>query len=252
MIKSLESISRLMATPSHHPMARMVLKRQRHLVAPHHIHHHNLWQGNQNLTALRLSIAWKYRWSLPKMGEWHHNPHMPVRHQLWKTCSEMEKSSLMEAVVTGPGWAILFYGWQSLGEGLGLGKVRDASFTLSGAISWVGKQALLSTNLISLGEGQWLITKPSPKDVSNQEDLDILASSHLHQCHSTSAIKASLPNWQGLQHPLNNGGCPSGTLGHHTMNKAECCSPTPITFGLARSWVWKWPEFSINLFNDVS
>ena len=31
-------------------------------------------------------------------------------------------SSLTEAVVTGPGWAILFYGWQSLGEGLSLGE----------------------------------------------------------------------------------------------------------------------------------
>ena len=25
---------------------------------------------------------------------------------------------LTEAVVTGPGWAVLFYGWQLLGEGL--------------------------------------------------------------------------------------------------------------------------------------
>ena len=32
------------------------------------------------------------------------------------------KSSLTEAVVTGPGRAILFYGWQPLGEGLSLGE----------------------------------------------------------------------------------------------------------------------------------
>ena len=32
------------------------------------------------------------------------------------------KSGLTEAVVTGPGGAILFYVWQSLGERLSLGK----------------------------------------------------------------------------------------------------------------------------------
>ena len=73
------------------------------------------------------------------------------------------KSSLTEAEVTGPGQAILFYGWWSLGEGLGLGKVRDALLTLSGAISWVSKQALLSANLISLVEGWRLITQAITK-----------------------------------------------------------------------------------------
>ena len=60
--------------------------------------------------------------------------------------------------MTGPGWAILFYGWQLL-EGLSLGKAWDAMFMLSGAISWVGKQAQLNANLVSLGEGWWLITQ---------------------------------------------------------------------------------------------
>ena len=49
------------------------------------------------------------------------------------------KSGLMEVVVTGPAQAILFYGRQSLG-GRSLGEAQDAMFTLSGAISWVGKQ----------------------------------------------------------------------------------------------------------------
>ena len=49
------------------------------------------------------------------------------------------KSGLTEAVVTGQGQAILFYGRQSLGEGLGLCKACDAMFTHSGAINWVGK-----------------------------------------------------------------------------------------------------------------
>ena len=63
-------------------------------------------------------------------------------------------SGLTEAVVMGPGWAILFYGRQSLGEGLSLVKVHNAMFTLSGCISWVGKQAQLNTNALSLCKGQ--------------------------------------------------------------------------------------------------
>ena len=51
------------------------------------------------------------------------------------------KSGLTEAIVTGSGWAILFYGWQSLGEGLSMDEVWHATFMLSGTISWVGKQA---------------------------------------------------------------------------------------------------------------
>ena len=64
------------------------------------------------------------------------------------------KSGLTEAVVMGPGQAILFYGRQSLGEGLSLGEAHDAMFILSGTISWLGKQAQLNTNTVSLWEGQ--------------------------------------------------------------------------------------------------
>ena len=59
------------------------------------------------------------------------------------------KSGLTEAVVMAPGQAILFYGRQPLG-GLSLGKVWDATFMLSGVISWVGRQAQLNARMISL------------------------------------------------------------------------------------------------------
>ena len=61
MIRSLASISRLRATPSHHQVAKMALKIQRHVEAPHHIHHPSDQQGNQCLISLRLGIVWKYR-----------------------------------------------------------------------------------------------------------------------------------------------------------------------------------------------
>ena len=69
------------------------------------------------------------------------------------------KSGLVEVVVTGPSWAILFYGRQSLGEGLRLGETWDAIFMLSGAISGVGKQAQLRASAVSMGEGQQLIAQ---------------------------------------------------------------------------------------------
>ena len=58
-----------------------------------------------------------------------------------------------------PSWVITFYGRQSLGKGLNLGKVHDAMFVLSGAISWVDKQAQLQAKPVSLGEGWWLIAQ---------------------------------------------------------------------------------------------
>ena len=42
------------------------------------------------------------------------------------------RTGLTKAVVIGPGRAVLFYGRQSLGEGLSLGKSRDAAFILTG------------------------------------------------------------------------------------------------------------------------
>ena len=82
-----------------------------------------------------------HAWQMPVVGD-----------MVWEG-----KVGLTEVVVTGLGRAILFYGQQSLGEGLSLGKVQDIAFMLSGAIGWVDKQAQLNTNPVSLGEGQQLI-----------------------------------------------------------------------------------------------
>ena len=54
------------------------------------------------------------------------------------------RTGLTEAIVTGPGRAILFYGRQSLGEGLSLGKARDAAFAyLLGWALGLGNQPIL-------------------------------------------------------------------------------------------------------------
>ena len=64
------------------------------------------------------------------------------------------RARLAEAVVIGPGRAILFYGRHSMGEGLKTDEARDATFLLTGAGTWVGKSAYLTTNPMMLQEGR--------------------------------------------------------------------------------------------------
>ena len=63
------------------------------------------------------------------------------------------RTRLTEAVVTGPGRAVLFYGRHSMGEGLTGDEARDATFLLTGAGMWVGKSAYLATDLMTIQEG---------------------------------------------------------------------------------------------------
>ena len=65
----------------------------------------------------------------------------------------------MEAVVIGPGRAILSYGRCSMGEGLKADEARDAAFLLTGAGTWVGKLAYLNTNPMTLQEGRRAIAR---------------------------------------------------------------------------------------------
>ena len=64
------------------------------------------------------------------------------------------RTGLTEAIVMGRGWAVLFYGRQSLGEGLSLGEVKDSVCMLTGAGTWVGKVECLATDLLTIQEGQ--------------------------------------------------------------------------------------------------
>ena len=64
------------------------------------------------------------------------------------------RPGLMEAVVIGPGRAILFYGRCSMGEGLKADEARDTAFLLTGAGTWVGKLAYLTADPMMLQEGR--------------------------------------------------------------------------------------------------
>ena len=69
------------------------------------------------------------------------------------------RARLTEAIVIGPGEAILFYGRRSMGEGLTADEARDATFLITGDRTWVGKLAYLTANPIMLPEGKRAITR---------------------------------------------------------------------------------------------
>ena len=72
------------------------------------------------------------------------------------------RTGLTLAVVRGPGRAILFYGRHSLGEGLKVDEVRDATFLLTEAGTWVGKSAYLTANPMTIPKGKRAISQAVP------------------------------------------------------------------------------------------
>ena len=69
------------------------------------------------------------------------------------------RAGLTEAVVIGPGRAILFYGRHLMGEGLKADEARDPAFLLTGAGMWVGKLAYLTTDPMTIQEGRRAIAQ---------------------------------------------------------------------------------------------
>ena len=69
------------------------------------------------------------------------------------------RTGLTEAVVIGPGRAVLLYGRCSMGEGLKADEARDAIFLLTGAGTWVGKAAYLTTDPMTIQEGKRAIAQ---------------------------------------------------------------------------------------------
>ena len=69
------------------------------------------------------------------------------------------RTRLTEAVVTGPGRAVLFYRRHLMGEGLMADKARDAAFLLTGAGMWVEKSAYLTTDSMMIHEGRRAIAQ---------------------------------------------------------------------------------------------
>ena len=69
------------------------------------------------------------------------------------------RTGLTKAVVTGPGRAVLFYGRHSMEDSLTADEARDATFILTGAGMWVGKLAYLTTDPMTIQEGQQAIAQ---------------------------------------------------------------------------------------------
>ena len=164
---------------------------------------------------------------------------MPRRHHWWKTCSEMAN---LEAAVTGPGWAILFYGRRSLGEGLSLVEACDATFTPSGAISWIGKQAQLNTNAVSLWEGWQMIVQAITKWWSETRDLAVPILTYLQSCHSVFIIMMGLYRKRGHAALVNAWRSLGILIGCHNMAKAGPHNTARITVRGSETHGLHWPH----------
>ena len=73
------------------------------------------------------------------------------------------RTGLTEAMVTGPGRAVLFYGRHSLGVDLSPEESRDATFMLTGVGTWVGKATFLAADPLTIQEGWWEIAQAMTK-----------------------------------------------------------------------------------------
>ena len=68
-------------------------------------------------------------------------------------------TGLTKAVVIGPSRAVLFYWRCSMGESLTTDEAKDATFLLTGAGTWVGKPAYLTTDTMTIQEGRRAIAQ---------------------------------------------------------------------------------------------
>ena len=69
------------------------------------------------------------------------------------------RTGLTEAVVTGPGRAVLFYGRHSMGEGLMVDEAREATFLCTETGTWVGKSAYLTADPMTIQEAKRAIAQ---------------------------------------------------------------------------------------------
>ena len=239
-------MSRKRVTPSPHQMAGMALKIQRCLGVIHPDHHPSLQGGTQSpetwcCLEIQVISTEDDKMILPPPHAWK----VPILEDMvWE-----DRDGLTEAIVTGPEWAILFYGWWSL-EGLSLVEVRDITFTLSGVIAWVGKQVQLSTKPVNLGNGRQLITEAiteghiEPKEPGHPCSVPPALTLFSFHDQDSSPCSASSDCWMM-------GGTlvwPSGrTAGMKLSATARLelrpkttrvvGGSTPVTFAFIRSWI---------------
>ena len=137
------------------------------------------------------------------------------------------RTGLTEAVVTGLGRAVLFYGRQSMGEGLSLGKVRDATFILTGAGTWVGKPAYLAANPLTIQESWWIIAQTVTECQIEERGLG-------QPCSHPSTPKPSDSTVQEIPPQKTTPEMPVLTINHHPTG----CREAKITINVEGTRGW--------------
>ena len=203
MLRRLELAYKLRATPSHHWAADMALKRQRHLVAPppHAPSQYPVrkptpdWPGTQYCLEIQVISTEDGGTTPPTPHTWQ----VPVV----KDMVQDGKSSLTEAVVTGPGRAVLFYG-TVIKDWAWVRCEMLCSCCQEPLVGWANKPISMPTQWAWMKADSWL-PKPSPNGTSNPEDPGIPAAFSLCHYHLTSVIRISPQRQKSTKMQLNNG-----------------------------------------------
>ena len=157
---------------------------------------------------------------------------------------------------------ILFYGRWFLGEGLSFGKAWNTMFILLGGISWVGKQAQLNANALSLQEGWWLIAQAitewhvkarGPGCPCLYPPVLPPFQFHNHDGPPSQERPLSADKWVDKFGPT----CQTSV--HDWWQAPQCgwdcsqmwCDAIPITFTFTESWVQEWQQFNVNFLIRV-
>ena len=125
------------------------------------------------------------------------------------------RTRLTKAVVIGSGRAVLFYGRHSMGEGLTADEARDATFLLTGAVTWVGKLAYLTADPMTIQEGR----RDTAEAVTDHWVK--VRGARISPCESTGPT--TLPVWSPKRFPLwrMHLGIVVPIINHHLINPRE-------------------------------
>ena len=128
------------------------------------------------------------------------------------------RTGLTQEVVIGPGRAVLFYGRHSMGDGLTMDEVKDATLLLTGGGTWVGKSVYLTADPMTIQEGRRVIVQAiSDHQVKARGPgcpcLNLPAQQSFHFDPLRSSTSKDVSGDGGSNHPL---------LPHHPSRGQEC------------------------------
>ena len=166
-----------------------------------------------------------------------------------------DRTGLTEAIITGPGRAVLFYRRCSLGEGLSPDESRDTIFVLTGVGTWVGKPAYLATGPLTIQEGWQEIAQAITKCQIKVRDprcphVNPLTPQPFWFDQQGDSPQRYIPRDANLVHKLLPWQPPRGQ-NHNRHRRDQGLPPPQPPLPSPDPGFWKQQEFSVNCLVDV-